>query len=366
MDTDGRSRSTIQTFTFVIAILFLFVWVAMIIIGIIYVVHKPTTSSGSPCSANNECGINQTCQAGKCGETLCASNTDCSDNAICVNSYCISYNCSSGNDCPFGMACVNNTCLSVGTSCASNTDCNGLSCMNSMCVQCLANSNCPVGQGCFNQACRYPYDGETGPNLINYTSAAQFNGNITAPPGYFCTATVCGTGPDPIYCGTTGSSCPSSCPFCVNGLCRCTAGAVTELCSTNTDCVSKVCIDSVCFPSGGNCIGNYDGIGGTGLCTALNPYCVNGVCSNTSLGAICGATGMPPDLCYNPQSLGAVGTTGINPEGMGFFCVDGFCQQQPGGLNDQCTSGSCTYIQDNILTCTPVITPTITEFRCLS
>jgi hypothetical protein len=63
--------------------------------------------------------------------------------------------------------------------------------------------------------------------------------------------------------------------------------------------------------------------------------------------------------------LGIVGTTGVTPEGMGFFCVNGTCQQSPGGLNDMCTTGSCGFISNGIFVCTSVSTPSIPEMRCL-
>jgi hypothetical protein len=116
---------------------------------------------------------------------------------------------------------------------------------------------------------------------------------------------------------------------------------------------------------GGECLFNSTITGCTGCCPSSKPYCVNGTCSTVSLGAVCGSTGLPFDLCNNPQSLGAVGPTGITPNGMGFFCVNGTCQENPGNLNDQCTPGSCGFIESGILICTPVTTPSIPEMRCL-
>jgi len=360
-----------MSWVFAISIIFLIITVAMIMVVIFYFVYWKPNVPATSCQSNNNCSAGQICQAGFCAEILCNSNSDCNGNGLCINSYCTTYDCLNGNDCPTGTACVNESCISVGKSCQSNSDCLDLSCMNQVCVQCLSTSSCPTGQGCFNQACRYPYDGETGPNLINYVSPAQNNGNITAPPGYFCSATNCGTGPngrDPINCGGT-ATCPSFCPFCVNSVCRCTSGQNLEGCNSNSDCISGLCSNTdlgrICVPVGGECIFNSNGTGCSGCCPVSKPYCVNGICSNVSLGAVCGSIGLPPNLCNTPQSLGAVGPTGISPNGMGFFCVNGKCQENPGNLNDQCTIGSCGFIKQGVLVCTPVTTPSISEMRCL-
>lgn len=359
-----------MSLAFSLSMMFLILAMTMIIILIIYLLFWKPKVSATACQANNNCGITEVCQAGFCTEIICNNDSECNGNGLCLNSYCTPFTCQIGNNCPTGTACVNGECIRVGNPCQINADCFNLSCMNQICVQCLSNSNCPLGQGCFNQVCRYPYAGETGANQINYPSPAQGNGIINAPPGYFCSGTVCSdTGTTgPISCtGTTGlvGLCPSTCPFCVNSVCRCTSGENTEQCRTNGDCSSGLCANGVCVPIGGECITNHSITGTTGMCPVAKPYCVNGVCSLASLGAICGATGMPYDLCNNPQALGVTGATGTNPTGMGFFCINGFCQESPGELNEQCTPGSCGFIENGILVCTPVETPTIPEMRCL-
>jgi hypothetical protein len=244
--------------------------------------------------------------------------------------------------------------------------------MNQVCLQCLSSTDCPIGQGCFNHICRYPYSIETGTNMITYVSPAQFSGNITAPPGYFCSTTTCGTGDNnatPISCASSSDVCPTSCSFCVNSVCRCTNGENFEQCRSNSDCASGLCetttLGRICVPIGGECISNHNETGGLKVCPVSKPYCVNGTCSAVSLGAICGATGMPYDLCSNPQSLGVTGVTGITQNGMGFYCINGTCQQNPGELNSQCTTNSCQFIENGVLVCTPVETPSISEMRCL-
>lgn len=350
-----------------LALMFLFIAIILTMIIIFYNLFWRQTIPATTCQNNNNCGVGQTCQSGICIEITCSSDSDCLGNGICINSFCTALTCLNGNDCPTGTACVSGNCIQVGGTCQVNADCFELSCMalnstgttGSICVQCLSNNNCPIGQGCFNNACRFPYAGETGINLINYASVAQENGNITAPPGYFCSTSTCGGLTGPISCTGT-NTCPSSCSYCIDSVCRCTPGQLLEPCSNNSDCTSGLCgiteLGQVCIPIGGECISNYDGSLPTGsngirVCPVSRPYCVNGTCSTTSLGAVCGASGLPDDLCNNPLSLGLTGVTGVTPEGMGFFCVNGICQSNPGQLNSLCTTGSCEFIQDGILVC---------------
>ena len=347
MDTNNGSGDITQSneiyekhinIPFIIAIIVLIIAITMVFISIIYLLFWRPVPPSPSCETNNDCSNGQVCQLGNCIEIICNSNADCNNNDICIKSssypsvsYCYPLNCNMGNDCPTGMACISGTCISVGTPCQSNSDCQQLTCMNNVCVQCSSDSTCPIGQGCFGQTCRYPYKGDTGSNMINYYSPAQINGNIVAPPGYFCSNTDCGVENlnFPLYCGNT-RSCPNKCPYCVNNFCRCTPGQIYEECRSNSDCISGLCsqtlIGNICVPDGGECAFNYNGTGCLGCCSITNPYCVNGKCSNVSLGAICGGTGLPLDMCSNPLSLGAIGTTGISNNGMGFFCVNGSCQ----------------------------------------
>ena len=371
-NSPGKNHTHSFGVSFAIAMIFLVIALALLVLTVIYFLFwKPVTPSPS-CATNLDCSNGQICQLGVCAELSCNSDSDCPNNASCIQSYCYPLTCNTGNDCPAGSACISGTCFNTGTPCSSNATCFHLTCANSVCVQCLSNSDCPIGQGCFSNSCRYPYDGETGPNMITFLSPAQANGNVTAPPAYFCPASNCGTGqhPHPIPCTSPGQSCPSSCQYCVNNYCRCTQGQLYESCRSNSDCVSGLCSDTeigtICVPSGGECAFNYNGTGCQGCCSPSNPYCVNGKCSNVSLGAICGSKSLPPDMCNNPLSLGSSGTTGITDNGMGFFCVNGTCQNDPGPLNSLCAGDSCAFIYNNSLVCSPVSTPDIIHMRCLS
>ena len=355
-----------------------FLWIAIIIlvIALVFIIAAsisleyweqdiPTTK----CSSDSGCEYGQICWAGVCEEVVCFAQADCRGGS-CISSYCDAPTCITGNDCAEGLACESGICIPVGSSCASNADCAGVSCVNRVCAQCLSDSTCPTGQGCFQNSCRYPYGGETGLNVINYPSPANANGNVVAPPGYFCLGTVCGTGPnleEPISC-VNQQECPESCPFCVNSKCRCTKGANLETCKNNSDCESGICNETIygksCVPVGGKCVFNYSSNGPTGSCPVNKPYCVDGTCSAVSLGAVCGATGMPYDLCRNRQALGAPGTTGISPNGMGFFCSNGKCQETPGDLNALCSAESCLFSKDGVLSCLPVNNRGVAQMRC--
>jgi hypothetical protein len=376
MDVSSTPSTTTSTryyqvssghFSFPLAILFLVLTSILVISWIIYeLLWKPAVPAPI-CAVSTDCGPNQVCQAERCQEAVCANDSDC-ENGLCVAKRCVAYRCEISNDCPTGTACLEGSCIKIGTTCKSNSDCQNLSCVNGSCVQCTADTHCPGEQGCFANVCRYPYAGQTGNNLINYPSQAQANGVIAAPPGYFCPTSDCGTtGGTAMSCLGT-QACPSSCGYCVNSVCRCASGKLTEQCRANTDCESGLCRNNVCVAGGGECTTNYNGNSSfvpLGSCPLANPYCVNGTCQAASLGAACGASGMPADLCNNLQALGIAGQTGFSPDGMGFYCVNGFCQERPGDLNDQCVAGSCATVQGTAFTCAAVSTPSIAQQRCV-
>lgn len=296
-----------------------------------------------PCSTNQNCSPSQICSDGHCLEVTCSTSTQC-PNGICVDGYCWNSVCQTGNDCDSGSACVNGYCIAVGMACESNSNCPaGIECRNGICAQCQVDTDCGIGEGCFTGGCRYPYPGETGTGMLMFPSDSSNRGNVTAPPGYFCPQSNCGlTGiGGPIGC-TGSSSCPSSCSFCIDNVCRCTAGELYEPCTQNRDCLSGVCGSSiygqVCIPVGGQCAFNYSLTGGTGFCpSSLEPYCVDGRCSSNSLGALCGSDRDSSNLC----------STG------GYFCVNGRCRDSVGTLNQQCSGNACLTVDTTNFICGP-------------
>ena len=363
-------------FTFAIVFLLLAL-IAAFFIFLYLLFWKPTTPS-VPCNDESNCTTTQACLNGVCTEITCSSDADCNtifDNGRCVESKCYALTCINGNDCPDTAACVSTgtvgtvgrSCVTVGAGCTNNTQCKGLSCIGATssspgtCQQCGSNLDCPVGQACTAGVCRFPVLDQVSPGLINIPSVGQANGNVLAPPGFFCPASTCATmGTEPLVCNTS-TPCPDTCPFCINNVCRCTPGILYEPCSTNTDCESQQCLatDSgkVCAPPQGQCVFNYNNSPCVGCCPVTAPYCtVAGVCSTVSLGAICGSADLPVNMCADPTSLGAAGVPGLAPNGMGFFCVNGTCTETPGPLNSLCSGTACLTLTEAAFVCSaPII-----------
>ena len=332
----------------IISSLFLFLSSAMFITLMIVFILDKKKIPGEACDVDGECPVGSECRANICQQTECKSDSDCDDSALCFDGYCYPQMCNIGNDCPDGLACSSGFCVTVGGDCTSNNDCRGLSCISNVCGQCTIDGDCPSGQACFSSICRYPTEGETKTGQTFYDSEAQGRGNLAAPPGYFCNSSLCGT--SPTGCDTN-SPCSGSCPYCVEGVCRCAKGAIYEGCVTSIDCSSGVCGNSsfgpICYPSGGECVFSYgtEGVSGDGICTEDMPYCAEGKCSRVSEGTLCGGPMLPEDMCSNPISLGVGGSTGVNPDGMGVYCVQGICSTVPGFLNQICVADdSCGFL----------------------
>jgi Cys-rich repeat protein len=333
--------------------LFLLVAIVLIIIAIfVYMlVWKPSQPAPS-CSSNLNCGNGQVCSNGACTEIICSSNNDCGGNGNCVNSYCLYNSCTNGQECAQDEACVNGQCTKINQSCNSSSDCKVKFCSNNQCVQCLQNSDCPTGQGCLSGACRFPTP-ETVAPTGSVVIPVVAPGNLLAPSAVMCNSAACGQTPTPC---SADQPCPSGCGFCASGFCKCTPGQLYESCVSNNDCASGVCSASlkICIGSHGQCARNYDGTdpNNPNNCTINSPYCVDGLCTASSLGAPCAfGPGMstPADICRNPGALGS--NLKATADSAGYNCVNGFCQQEAGLLNQQCTSGSCEVFSSNNLVC---------------
>jgi hypothetical protein len=345
-----------------IAFIFLFITLALLITGIIYYFFGRRQVVTQSCNTTRDCPVDQICSRNVCIRQACTSDTDCS--GICHQGFCLPLSCTISNDCPPSATCLNNVCVNIDTPCTSASDCRtGLTCRDNKCIQCT--DSCPTGLGCFDHVCRYPTEEDLfPPTVLFYDSPAIDRGNVVAPPGYYCEVSVCGvTGSNaPLPCSAS-TECPSTCPFCVNGVCRCTAGELYENCINANDCLTKQCRPSsfgnICFPVGASCAFNYDGSGATGTCPIGSPYCVNGLCRETSAGAYCAGTN-PHDVCTNPNALKlflplepVTDPLALAPSsGMKFFCVNGICQEDPGSLNDLCAGpNSCAIYNSQFLVC---------------
>lgn len=342
-----------------IAVKISFIFLILALLCLILIILYRPVQNNQVCKVTADCSEGAFCihpsgEHSFCSELQCFTNNDCPDPSVCVNSYCYPYACITSNDCPItGTACIHGRCLPIGTVCTQNNDCGPLACRNGICVQCTENSDCPLGSICINNICIYGDQSPPG-NQILYLSNANFNGNVRAPAGYYCSTSLCGQPdqPNTPYDCSRDHNCTGTCPYCVSSVCRCVPGALYESCAQNSDCSSGLCADTergrICVPEGGQCAFNYNERGGQGTCTNPHmPYCVAGICSATSEGALCGSSSDPPDLCVNLGSL----TISSKTDGMGFFCVNGRCQTQAGTLNDLCSGNSCQYIESGTFVC---------------
>lgn len=341
--------------------LILLIAIVIVIISIfVYMFVWRPDQPAPACSSNIQCGNGQICSSGICQEIICSSNNDCGGNGFCVNSYCLYNSCNNGQECGQDQACINGQCTKINQNCNSNNDCpNGTNCNNNKCSQCFQNSDCPTGQGCINGSCQYPTI-NTVPPTGSVVIPVIAPGNLLAPEAVICNSATCANNgsdtAEPIPCSET-QSCPGGCLFCASGYCKCTPGLLYESCVSNNDCQSGVCSSNlkICIGSNGQCARNYDSSdpNNPNNCTVKSPYCVDGLCSQSSLGAPCaiGPAGTTPaDICRNPAALGS--NLAAASDNAGFNCVNGFCQQDAGKLNQQCTSGSCEIFSNDNLVCT--------------
>jgi hypothetical protein len=211
-------------------------------------------------------------------------------------------------------------------------------CGNERCVQCINNGDC---QGsnlvCSNGACVYPQGDDdciAGESYIG-TANNALEDNPSMPTGYCCPSTCGGS------C-SEGQEAPNNCPYCVGGVFRCTLGQTFETCSGNSDCSSGYCLDvgggnKICA-EGPDCVYNYNtNISGSGFCTKSAPYCVQGKCSEESIGAWCAGKTNNPDgsICWQIPGVEP------NPDNLNTgFCVNNKCQISPGDFNDICVTYS--------------------------
>jgi len=342
---------------FGISLVCLFLSVVFIIIGITYILYFRPQYTNKKCAIKSDCEINEICNQNECILKNCTNDNDCNGNGLCINSFCIPYKCNISNDCPPLSTCIDNICIVTGNTCISNNDCYKLTCNNNKCIQCQNTTDCINGQGCFNNICRYPNKNESIENYITYISHANTNGNVIAPPAYLCSTSDC---TELTHCNSS-DECNSNCPYCVNNVCRCVKGSLFENCSSNNDCIFNVCLNHICGNTGAECLYNYGPHDYS--CPSTLPYCVNGKCSSSSFGAFCGPPFYPFDICYNPQSLGITGNSNTSNNLIGFYCVNGLCNNIPGSLNDNCSFGSCKHINDSSFRCLPTQNNT---FKCIN
>lgn len=299
------------------------------------------------CSVNSDCTSlpGSVCLGGFCTRASCRVSNDCNNIPGLKGSYIC------GND---------NTCLPITSStCVSNTDCYGgaLSCINGMCAQCSVSSDCLPGEACINGSCQFITNNNSqdcvgGTLVLVPGNIASLNPEL--PQGFCCTNVGSGS-----VC-SANAPCPSG-QFCVNGTCRCVSGQLYEGCAVNSDCKSNNCINGTCGYDNSECLTNYNpntNNQGPMPCPSSKPYCINGLCNVASMGAFCtgsynsGNTGLctgsniyiTPNQTVNISGTSTVNSNNVQPNGMGRYCVNNHCSAVPGEFNQVCnTSEDCLF-----------------------
>lgn len=246
---------------------------AMSIVGCQFLVPDPLV----PCTTNDECGLNQSCQAGFCrntgvgqdfncgdgfceiGETVRSCRADCEDflpgDAVCGNDFCELGE--SGTNCPldceFGFPgdglCGNDICERGET----DNNC-AFDCDDGDEFEC-GDGDCDFGE---NQACPTDCDADNGNTNGNDNDNGNGNdnggecgptcvSNLGCDDGDDCTTDDCV--PAPSRCGLV-NVCRNEqvqCPFgqrCANGFCQ-----ITGQCFIDADCgIGRQCIGGQCVP----------------------------------------------------------------------------------------------------------------------
>lgn len=318
----------------------------------------------SVCSKDSDCFYEEKCEEGYCKNSLCKKNSDCKSGLVCLNGFCSTQTCNIAVGCPTTsdgakLACIQNPrnngsnyCIpSNKISCTGGSQCYGLTCSNSICIQCLANSDCKPGQGCSGGMCYYPTESDTVPK-DNIFIPTLNNQKGIFPSGYYCLASDYGTGTSPLeIIGCSGGS-PCKKGYCVGQGCRCTPGLFFEMCVSGTDCASGVCLkigngNSVCA-EGPNCVFNYDSSkpGMTGACGSSSPYCVSGMCKADAIGAYCKNDSDCPYVFSQTTVTG-----GISGK---YYCVEGRCSANLGQVGQVCGSNTdCITYFENDVKCVP-------------
>ncbi len=345
------------------AIVMIVICLILLGIGLFFMVYGFTHKNQDPqCSGAGQCPPQTACVNGFCEAKTCSKQSDCDSYQSCVEGFCFNNDCQTNSDCNIfpGTVCANNLCVPLDQDCKANVDCfggtAGLFCVSGKCKQCGAASDCNTED--------YRYCGTDG---ICYPSCANRSATTcVGTVGNICVGdTCCTTKPTQGGC-SGGNLCTESGTYCVNRFCGCAKGLLGDICAQGSDCVSNTCVGSTCVPTNATCRWNFDPSRTTqesGHCpTAAAPYCANGLCGTTTLGAPClsyNNQGIPTNspnyyLACNiwvdpaskppPSNPGAVQAS---------YCINNVCQRDPGWLGDRCSGPSdCAGNGTNgVLTC---------------
>lgn len=324
-----------------------FIVCVLALIGAIILIYIGVTQkfpAGPPCTSNAQCNPTQSCSNGACIQVTCNSNSECTSRSegigqICSAGFCYQQACVETTDCPSGTVCScsdgpgcttgDPVCYPSGQTCGSDTDCWGsaLICTGGKCAQCASNNDCPSGF-CANGSCFDSCAGLTG-----------ICGTGTICLGDFCCPSSTSSRP----CDSA-NICPTG-EFCIAGVCTCLPGITGSVCAVNNDCQSRNCLEKRCVAFGAECANNFGTTGSP--CTQANPYCANGKCGTSAVGAPCECflfTG--PGTCTNAfDACNITGVTGFTGTTQVSYCINNMCSLTPGPPGAQCTAnGDCAPI----------------------
>jgi len=318
----------------------IFVCVIILVIAVVAIVWGiyNKQSQGNPCTKDNECSSNQTCNNGICTYRTCNASSECGTDQTCTSGYCYQNTCVDNTGCTGINICEKGLCVPFGTVCDNDSNCfnSGLICVSGKCVQCGSSVDCGPGNVCSS-------DGKC------YSNCNQAGGDSSCPSSNpKCTS-------NGVCCPSSGSACPAnSCgtQYCVNGNCSCAQGQIGQRCVQDRDCASNTCLAGAgtCQPAGAVCNGNYSGVTINGIVSCPNsaaPFCVNGQCGNqaaipgpknTSIGAPCSCNTYNPSTSNQSNSpYNCCNLSGTGYSGSVTYCVNNLCSLSPGPAGSHCT-----------------------------
>jgi hypothetical protein len=335
-NTDDSSTRDWYIIWLILAIIMFLIALGLTFYAFFYNTPNPLT----PCTSNGQCAANQSCVDKYCTDRTCTKTSDC-DTTIgeaCVAGYCAPKLCQTSATCPGtganqSVCSKNGECVRIGGTCTSNNDCfqGNLVCVKGTgitgaCAQCATSADCPNNGTCSNGVC---------------FSSCSSSTNCGA--GNICVRNACCPG------GTYNTVCNSQNPcaagqFCVNGSCGCVRGERLSKCVSKEDCASGNCNNGYCLNENDECGFNYNtsGVPSAITCNIKTPYCGNGTCSSSSLGAPCSSfreqSSVPTFQACNPFVVPG----GPSPPSEVYYCINQVCQSKPGDRGASCTAkGDC-------------------------
>lgn len=332
-NTDDTSTRDWYIIWLILAIIVFLVALGLIFYAFFYMSPDPLT----PCKSNGQCAANQSCVDNYCEDRTCTKSSDCKTNIgeTCVAGYCTPQACVTSANCIGGSVCAKNgECVEQGIQCGSNSDCyqQNLVCVkgtgtSGACAQCATSADCPNNGTCSNGVC-----------------FSSCNASTNCGEGNICIRNSCCPG------GFYNAVCNEDTPcadgqFCVNGACTCVRGETLNTCLSGDDCASGNCQEGYCLAPNGTCGFNR----GTKnrpsslICRdSKNPYCSNGTCSSSSLGAPCSLFREETDTNTFQACNPFVEPGEPSPPSEVYYCVNRVCQTTPGSFGANCTEdGDC-------------------------